>query len=96
MDVGGGGVFFEVFAALGSGDGDEVVAFGENPGLERSLAGLDSFPGGYGPDPINEVLVFIEVFWRRSGGIAGCGASSGLRSEGLVMAPVRKPRPSGE
>jgi hypothetical protein len=28
LDIGGGGVFFEIFSALGAGDGDHVLALG--------------------------------------------------------------------
>ncbi len=60
MDVAGGGVFFEVLAALGAGNGNEVNAFAEDPG-EGELAGLDTFAIGDGADAIDEDLVLIEV-----------------------------------
>ena len=60
---GGGDVLFEVGAALGAGDGEEVVSLGEDPG-ESQLAGLDAFAVGDGADAIDEQLVL-------AGGVSG-------------------------
>ena len=61
IDVHRGGIFFEVFAALGSRDRNDVVALRENPG-ECELAGRDVFALGDFADAGDKRLVLVKIF----------------------------------
>ena len=65
----GGGVLFQIFAALGAGDGDDVIALCQDPG-QRKLRGLAAFLAGDFFDAAHQVQILLEVFALEARGLA--------------------------
>lgn len=90
-DLGRGDVLLQVAAPLGAGNGDRALVL--DPG-EGQLGGRDVLVGGDAADLADDVQVAVEVLALEPGSVRR--QSSSAKSSGLVIAPDRKPRPSGE
>jgi hypothetical protein len=85
-------VLLEVGPALGAGDRDDVVATGEHPG-QRQLRRGHVLRRGELSDGTDEFEVAVEVVALEARGPPA--PVVGVEVSGLVICPVRNPRPSG-
>src|SRR5215213_1509646 len=74
--TGGTGVLFEVLAALGTRDGDDVVTLGEQP-CEGELPRGDALAVGDLAHPVRQLQVFREVLLRKAGESGAAGVVLG-------------------
>jgi len=69
VDVESTDIFFEIFAALGAGDGDDGVSLSEDPG-EGELGGGAVFFFGDLFDAMHEVEILLEIFSLKTRSVA--------------------------